>query len=103
MRIEDKEPLKWLALSVILLAVLGSLAWFGINRLEALNEAGKFQFLWGAVGEKNWPTLFSFLKLFLKIFIGVVCFGVMINIVWIIVYVSRVFRQLVSDTGGKLD
>ena len=51
----------------------GLFAWLGLNRLAAARATGRFEYLWHGIGEASWPLLFSALKVFLTIFIGLAC------------------------------
>ena len=70
-------------------AVATLFAWFGINRLNAARETGRFDYLWHGVSAQDWPLAFQALSIFLLIWTAVACLFVAIGIASIVRIVVR--------------
>ena len=102
MKTETKELFKGLAFSLTWTAAVVSIAWFGLNRLDAASETGRFEYLWHEIGEQNWPTLFIGLQVFLKAMIGVsllmALLGIAVISALIVKIVGLFFRNVPGET-----
>ncbi len=85
-------PMKAIAFLVLWTSVVASFAWLGFNRLNAVRETGKFEYLWHGIGQDNWPLVFRFLKALLTVWTGLACLMTVIGCLWLIWAIAEKVR-----------